>query len=54
MLLLPTVRLVVVHMAVPLLNGTVASIVEPFRNVTVPVGVPEPLAGVTVAVREMD
>ena len=41
---------VLLSAAAPPLNGTVAMVVVPFRNVTVPVGVPSN-CGVTVAVR---
>jgi hypothetical protein len=50
MLWLPAVRVEVVSIAFPPLTGTVPRIVEPFSNVTVPVGMPLPAVGLTAAV----
>jgi hypothetical protein len=51
----PTVRDEVVKVALPELKLAVPSVVEPSRNVTVPVGVPEPGAtALTVAVNVTD
>lgn len=43
-----------VNVAWPLVSGTVASAVEPSLNVTVPVGLPLPPDGATVAVKVTD
>jgi len=50
MLSLPTVNPLALHVAVPPLSVAVPSVDEPLRNVTVPAGMPDPAAGVTVAV----
>ena len=51
----PVVSLAVLYEAVPLLNVTVPSVVEPFMNVTEPAGVPLPGAfALTVAVNVTD
>jgi hypothetical protein len=49
MLSFPTASPVVLHVAVPPLSFAVPSALEPFINVTVPVGAPDPPAAVTVA-----
>ena len=46
----PTVSVDVVYAALPLVIAIVPKIVEPFLNVTVPVGTPE-VTGLTVAVK---
>lgn len=48
---LPALRAEVVKTAAVPLNGTVASVVAPSAKVTVPVGVPVPLVGASVAVK---
>ena len=48
---LPTVSDEVVRAAVVPVSDTVPSVVAPSLKVTVPVGVPPPLVGVTVAVK---
>lgn len=50
----PTANVAVLYDAEPLLSATFAKVVVPDLNVTLPVGVPEPDAGVTVAVKVMD
>ena len=51
----PVASLAVLNAAVPLLNVTVPSVVEPFMNVIEPVGVPLPGAfALTVAVNVTD
>lgn len=47
----PVNKLEVVNLAVPPLSATVPIDVAPSTKVTVPVGVPEPFLGVTVAVK---
>ena len=47
----PADKALVVSVAEPEARVTVAKAVEPSRKVTVPVGVPEPEAGATVAVK---
>ena len=51
MLWLPAVRLVVVNVATPALNGELPSCVVPSVKVTVPVGVPAVALTVAVNVR---
>ena len=46
----PTASADVVNVADPLANVAVPSVVVPFKNATVPVGVPVPEVGLTVAV----
>src|SRR6185437_9890672 len=50
----PTDRDVGVNVACPFVSGTDASVVDPSLNVTVPVGLPLPEVGATVAVRVTD
>jgi hypothetical protein len=50
----PWVNEDVLKLALPLLSVTVERIVLPSSKVTVPVGVPEPEVGVTVAVNITD
>ena len=50
MVSLPTASPEELQVAVPPFNGTVARVVDPVRNVTVPVGAPDPEVGVTIAV----
>ena len=47
----PAAKLEVVNLAVPPLSATVPMVFAPSTKVTVPVGVPEPVLGVTVAVK---
>jgi hypothetical protein len=47
----PTARLDVENVALPEFKVAVPSVVDPSRKVTVPVGVPEPDVGVTVAAK---